>query len=144
MASEFTIVLGDRVYEIEFTPPILKESQTALDRPLAATIRDEKGWRGFTYVELEKLLWVQLRRQNTRLTPPRLNALIEAYLTTGGGTLQDLNLVLLRAFNACGLEYKLATPEAADDADAQEATAAPAARPPVGVADAGTSESPAA
>jgi hypothetical protein len=143
MASEFTIALGGRTYEIEFTPSILKESQAALGRPIISAIRDDRGWRGFTYEEIEALLFVQIRRQRKGILRQKVNDLLEAHLLAGH-PLQEVSLVFMQAFNACGLEYRLTR----DDEDG-EATAAPPGRPSLALVEtkgepvaAGTSESP--
>jgi hypothetical protein len=130
--AEFTAQVLDRLYDIEFTPPILRESERELGRPIIASIRDERGWRGFTYDEIETLLWVQIRRQNKRLTRQKFQTQLDQHLTEKRGTIQEWHLALIRAFNACDLWYRVPDTQEETNGDG-EARAADEARPPLTV-----------
>jgi hypothetical protein len=127
--AEFTAQVLDRLYDVEFTPPILRESERELGRPIVASVRDDRGWRGFTYDEIETLLWVQVRRQNKRLTRPKFQAQLDQHLSEKRGTIQEWHLALIQAFNACELWFR--PPEAEETNGDGEARAADDARPSV-------------
>jgi hypothetical protein len=128
--AEFTAQVLDRLYDVEFTPPILRESERELGRPIIASIRDERGWRGFTYDEIETLLWVQIRRQNKRLTRQKFQSQLDQHLTEKRGTIQEWHLAIIQAFNACDLWYRTPDSIAETNGD-EEARAGDEARPPV-------------
>lgn len=115
MASGLTVTILDRTYDVEFTVPILRESEAELGRPIVSAIRDDRGWRGFTFDEVEKLLWVQCRRQNKRLTRQKLATDFEKHLTEKRGVLQEFQLALLTAFNQSDLVYRAPEAETPDE-----------------------------
>jgi hypothetical protein len=132
-AARHTWELDGRVYDIEFTPPILRESERALERPLFGIVR---AGHGLTLEQTEQLLWVQVRRQNRRLTPQVFQRQLDAHWATGPGYLAAA-LVLIQAFNVSNLPFR------ADDGDGD---AAENGRPPMADAapESGISSSPAA
>jgi hypothetical protein len=121
----FTVQILDRVYDVEFTPPILRESERELGRPIISSFRDERGWRGFTYDEMETLLWVQVRRQNKRLTRQKFQSQLDQHLSEKRGTLQEWHLALISAFNACDLWYRVERTDNEQEEASQEASAHP-------------------
>lgn len=137
--ADITVQVLDRTYELEFTPPVLRESERELGRPIVSSMRDERGWRGFTYDEIETLLWVQIRRQNKRLSRQRFQNQLDQHLSEKRGTLQEWHLALIQAFNACDLWYR--TSDRDDEEASPEADARPTA-PALSLVAPGTSESP--
>lgn len=114
-----TITLGDRTYDVAFTPAIYREAENAIGRPLLQVVQRE---RALTVDQTASILWAIVRRQHRTLTVREFNTLVNAYLNSGHTT-SELQLPVIEALFDC----EFIVPRSAEtDEDGAEARPTPA------------------